>query len=442
MRIGTGSGRDRRGLAGRAVAILVAVALISACVGKDGSDDGGAGNAEKATLAFWTINLKKNFNGYVTDLITKYQAAHPGITIEWVDVPGADIATKLLSALASGDTPDVVNIDSTNLGPFADKLTDLGAYFDGAALADYQPGLVDSLRFNGTLRAIPWYNGGAPVGIYNMDIMSKVGFDRASPPKSYDDVLRLAQSVYDKTQVYGTNALPSFVSGQWSILAYEGITMLSPDKQKAAFNTPEAAAVLAKYKKAYDAHAIAPGSVSQNVRAFEQTLDNRKIAFQADAFPFVLTSLEKNAPNIYKNVVVTKAPTTKDGKYLLLSQQTFAIPAASKHRAAAANFVKYLTNGENQLAFCKLVAIYPSTVSTTKDAFFTASTDTSPIGQARKVILAELPDLVDGRLGTGKDAQLSEALSNQVRAYLSGSVSAEQALSAAAEAWDKALAAK
>lgn len=441
MRIRPSTVRSLRGLAGRAVAVVAAVALTAACVGNSASN-GEAGDAEKATLTFWTINLKKNFNTYITDLISKYQATHPGVTIEWVDVPGADIATKLLSAIASGDAPDVVNIDSNNLGPFTDKLADLGPYFDEAALADYQPGLLESLRFNGTLRAIPWYNGGAPVGIYNMEIMKKAGFDPASPPKSYDDVLRLAQSVYDKTRVYGTNALPSFVSGQWSILAYEGVQMLSPDKQKAAFNTPEAAAVLTKFKKAYDSHAIAPGAVSPDVRAFPQTLDNGKIGFQADAFPFVLTSLEKNAPNVYKNVAVTTAPTTKDGKYLLLSQQTFAVPAASQQQAASAEFIKYITNGENQLAFCKLVAIYPSTVSTTKDAFFTDGTDTSPIGQARKVILSELPNLVDGRLGTGKDAALSDSLSNQVRSYLTGSASAEQTLAAAAAAWDKELAAK
>lgn len=416
--------------------------LLTACVGNGAADKGGAGDADKATLAFWTINLKKNFNDYITAMIGKYQAGHPGITVEWVDVPGADVATKLLSAIAGGDAPDVVNIDSNNLGPFAGKLSDLSAYFDAQAVADYQPGLLNSLRLNGKLRAIPWYNGGAPVGVYNMQIMSKVGFNPQSPPTSYDQVLQLAESVYAKTHIYGTNALPSYVSGQWSILAYEGIPMLGADKQKAAFNTPVAAAVLDKFKKAYDGHAIAPGSISPDVRAFPQTLDNGKIAFQADAFPFVLTSLQKNAPTTYKNIAVTKAPTTKDGKYLLLGQQTFAVPAGSKHQAAAADFIKYVTNSENQLAFCKLVPIYPSTISTTKDPFFTQGTDDSAIGQARKVIVSELPDLVDGMLGTGKDAQLSDELSNQVRAYLRGSVTADQALSTAAAAWDKALAAK
>jgi putative chitobiose transport system substrate-binding protein len=430
----------RTAIAARAVALLATAALTAGCLGSGGTDSGDAGDTEKATLTFWTINLKKNFNDYITGLIASYKSSHPGVEIEWVDVPGEDIATKLLAAIAGGEAPDVVNIDSSNLGPFADKLANLGVYFDQAALADYQPGLLESLRLNGTLRAIPWYNGGAPVGVYNTDLVSKAGFDPAKPPATYDEVLRLAQAVHDKTGVYGTNVIPSYVSGVWNVLEYEGVPMLSDDKRSAAFNTPVAAAVLAKFKKAYDARAIAPGAVSADVRAFPQTLDNGRIAFLADAFPFVLTSLEKNSPNIYKKLAVTKAPATKDGKYLLLGQQTFAIPASSKNQAAAAEFIKFVTNGKNQLEFCKLVPIYPSTVSSTKDAFFTRSTDTSPVGQARKVILSELPNLVDGELGTGKDAALSDALSNQVRSYLRGSVTAEQALTVAAATWDKGLA--
>lgn len=443
MRIHRSRPRGLRRLGWKAAAVATATALLlSGCVGGGSEGSGGEGDTQTATLKFWTINLKKNFNDYITNLIDTYKSSHPGISVDWVDVPGADIATKLLSSIASGDVPDVVNIDSNNLGPFADKLADLGKYFDQAALADYQPGLLGSLKYDGTLRAIPWYNGGAPVGVYNMDVMSKAGFDPAKPPANYDEVLALAQKTYDKTKVYGTNALPSWVSGVWNIPGYEGVEMLDAGKTKAALNNPAYAAVLTKFKKVYDAHGLAPGSVSSDVRAFPQTLDNGKIGFQADAFPFVLTSLEKNSPNVYKKLAVTKAPATKDGKYLLLGQQTFAVPAASKNQAAAADFIKYVTNGANQLAFCKLVPIYPSTVSTTKDPFFTASTDTSPVGQARKVILAELPNLVDGEQATGKDAELSEALSNEVRAYMRGSGSAQDALSKAAAAWDKVLTAK
>lgn len=434
-----------RTIALRFAVVLIAVTMLaSACVSTGGGSNagGGSGSTTQADLTFWTINLKKNFNDYITGLITSYQKAHPGIHITWVDVPGADIATKLLSAVASGDVPDVVNIDSPNLGPFADKMADLSKFLPRSALADYQPGLLNSLRDNGKLAAIPWYNGGAPVGLYNMNIMSKVGFNPASPPTDYQQVLTLAQQVYDKTKVFGTNEIPSYVNGETAVLSYQGVPLLSADKKTAAFDNAAGIGVLNQFKQAYDRHAIAPGAVSADTRNFPQTLDNQQIAFQADSFPFVLTGLRTNSPSVYQHIAVTKAPTTKDGDYLLLGQQTLAVPAASKHQAAAADFVKFVTDGANQLAFCKLVPIYPSTVSTTKDPFFTDITDTSPLGQARKVIVEELPKLVDGELGSGKDAELSDDLSKAVRSFMQGSTSASTALATAAGEWNKALAAQ
>ena len=51
--------------------------------------------------------------------------------------------------------------------------------------------------------------------------------------------------------------------------------------------------------------------------------------------------------------------------------QTFAVPAKSKHPKEAADFAFYVTNAANQLAFCKLVAIFPTTKKTLDDPFFT-----------------------------------------------------------------------
>ena len=37
------------------------------------------------------------------------------------------------------------------------------------------------------------------------------------------------------------------------------------------------------------------------------------------------------------------------------------VPTASKNHEAAIKFANYVTNDDNQLAFCKLVSIFPST---------------------------------------------------------------------------------
>ncbi|MCG5220812.1 ABC transporter substrate-binding protein [Streptosporangium sp. KLBMP 9127] len=389
-------------------------------------------------VEFWTINLKKNYSDYITGLISQYQKEHPKVTVNWVDVPGQDMATKLLAAVASGDVPDAVNIASLDLGRFTPSLSPLDEHIKPADLADFQPNLVEPLRVDGKLYAVPWYNGGAPVAIYRKSVMAKAGFDEKAPPKTYDEALALADKVYDKTKVYGSNDIPG--QSAPALLAYYGVKLLSDDKKTAAFNTPETVQILERFKQSYEKHGLAPGTVSKDVRNFPQSLENGQLAFQASANAAVLLNIQKNAPDVYEDLAVTEPVRTGTGGYLLNAQQAFAIPKASKHRRAAAEFIKFFTNGANQLAFCKLVPIYPSTISSTKDPFFTETGGDDPMTVARRVIVKGLPQLEYGALGTVKDTELNEYLAEEIRAHLQDRKSAKEALDAAEKRWNDALA--
>ncbi|GAA0934241.1 sugar ABC transporter substrate-binding protein [Nonomuraea longicatena] len=411
--------------------------LTTGCVaGTTGASESSASDQPfEGEVEFWTINLKKNYSAYIDGLIAAYQKQHPKVTVNWVDVPGTESATKLLAAVASGDVPDAVNVNSIELGRFVPSLEPLDAYFGTAELADFQPNLVEPLRTGGKLYAVPWYNGGAPVAMYRKSVMGKVGFDPEKPPTSYDEALALADKVHDQAKVHGFNALPDH-----NTLRYYGIELISADKKKAAFNTPDALAVLEKFKKSYDAEGIAPGAVSKDTRNLPQTLDNGQIAFKATANAAELLNLQKNAPDVYQDLAVTPPVRMKEGGYLLLAQQAFAIPRASKQKKAAAEFIKYFTNGVNQLAFCKIVPIYPSTVSSAKDPFFTDVTGSDPMSVARSVIVKGLPELKYVPIGTAKDAELGELLSEEVRAFITGTKTAKEALDTAEKRWNDALA--
>lgn len=411
--------------------------LVSGCVA--GTSSQGVAVADdqpfEGEVEFWTINLKKNYSDYITGLIGEYQKQHPKVTVKWVDVPGQESATKLLAAVASGDVPDAVNISSLDLGRFAPSLAPLDGHFTSADLADFQPNLVEPLRVDGKLYAVPWYNGGAPVAMYRKSVVAKADFDEKAPPKSYDEALALADKVYGATEVNGMNAIPDH-----NALRYYGIKLLSDDKKTATFNTPEAVAILEKFKKSYDAHGIAPGAVSKDIRNLPQTLENGQIAFKATANAAELLNIQKNAPEVYQDLVVTEPVRMSTGGFLLLAQQAFAVPNASKHKKAAAEFIKFFTNGANQLAFCKIVPIYPSTVSSTKDPFFAGSAGEDPMAVARSVIVKGLPELEYTPIGTAKDAELGELLSEEVRAFLTGTKSAKEALDTAEKRWNDALA--
>ncbi|NUR85887.1 MAG: sugar ABC transporter substrate-binding protein [Nonomuraea sp.] len=415
----------------------LALSLLTAgCVAgtSTGGTDAASDQPYEGQVEFWTINLKKNYGDYVNGLIAAYQKQHPKVTIKWVDVPGQESATKLLAAVASGAVPDLVNVSSIELGRFVPSLTPLDDLLKPEDLADFQPNLVEPLRTGGKLYALPWYNGGAPVAMYRKSVVSKAGFDAAAPPKTYDEALALGDKVHDETKVYGSNIIPDH-----NVLRYYGIELLSADRKRAAFNTPQAVQVLEKFKKSYGG-GIAPGAVSKDIRNLPQTLENEQVAFKPTANAAELLNVQKNAPDVYKDLVVTEPVQMSTGNYLLLAQQAFSIPKASTHKKAAAEFLKYVTNGANQLAFCKIVPIYPSTISSTKDAFFTQGGDGDAMSAARQVIVKDLPKLEYKPIGTSKDAELGEYFAEQVRAFLTGTKSAKEALDTAEQQWNDALA--
>ncbi|HLQ82066.1 MAG TPA: extracellular solute-binding protein, partial [Bacillota bacterium] len=152
---------------------------LASCVGEGGAPTtapkGAATGPVEGRVEFWTINLRKNFQMYFEDLISTFESENDGVTVEWVDVPGKDMTAKYLSAIASGKVPDVINVDSKNLGQLNATLAGLDDVYSDDDLSIFQPGLVDGLRVDNTLKGIPWYNSGTRICMYRKSTMDKIG---------------------------------------------------------------------------------------------------------------------------------------------------------------------------------------------------------------------------------------------------------------------------
>ncbi|MEV5965655.1 sugar ABC transporter substrate-binding protein [Kribbella sp. NPDC051952] len=419
-------------------ALVLALPLaLSACV--SGSPAGGddpkqSGDAYSGDVEWWTINLQKNYGPDIQKWIDAYQKEHPKVKINWVDVPGQDINTKLLAAIASGKVPDVVNFTSATTGLFAGSMSDLNGLFSKDDVAAYLPNLADPLVADGKRIAIPWYNGGTSLAFYNKDLLAKAGFDPAKPPATYDAALALAKSYHDATGKSATNFM-----AYSSVVQANGIPLLSEDGKTAAFNTPETIALVEKFKTAFSSGAIAPGSLSTDQRNLPQSLENKQIAFNPAAVSSTLLNIQKNSPAVYGSIVVGPPVVGADGKFYMPGQQVMGIPAKSDNQAAAAAWLKYVAAPEQQLALCKLVPIYPSSVKALADPFFTQIAGNTPADQARKVLLQTFKNSVDASMGSGNDDQLRQLFDDQIRAYMSGTKTVKEALDAAEKAWNDTL---
>ena len=163
-------------------------------------DNQTASSGEDVTLEFWTIDLKAAFGDFFNDMIAQYESENPGVKINWTDVPYADIQSKLVTAVAGGTAPDVVNLNTQ----FALTLAGQGALVDLSKEATdeqksiYIKDLWDSATIGDSAYAFPWY-ASPDIMFYNQSLFDKAGMEI---PTTFDEALDEAEEFYNKTGAY------------------------------------------------------------------------------------------------------------------------------------------------------------------------------------------------------------------------------------------------
>ena len=137
-----------------------------------------------------------------------FEASHPGVKIEYVDVASQDYAVKTTTMLEGGDTSDVFMIKEI------DNLINWQAQGFAAPLADYIAAGYDMSGFVGTevnyavdgvQYAIP-FRSDFWVLFYNKDLFDAAGVEVPTNDMTWDQYAELAKKMTDKDKgIYGTH---------------------------------------------------------------------------------------------------------------------------------------------------------------------------------------------------------------------------------------------
>lgn len=401
----------------RFAAITLALSVLTAC----------APSGPKK-LEFWTLQLKPAFTDYVEGLIAEFEKQNPGIDVEWVDLPGSAIEQKALSAVTGGTPPDVINLNPQ----FATKLAESGALLalddriPAETLDDYFPSALDATRIDGKLYGVPWYLS-TTVSFYNGELLS----DR---PSTY-------QALAKKKLKGAMSFLPNFGDSNrlLELMALDGVTLLSPDKKHAAFDTPEGRESFRFWVGLFRDKTLPVEALS---------LDNREIVdrFQAGqsaalaAGPQFLKLIKENAPQLYPKLAVGPQFAGRSGK-VGVGVMNLVVPANSDQPEDAVALATFVTNAANQLAFAKLVPILPSAKEAAKDPFFTQLPEAPTLeDRARKIAAEQLERAVLLVPPMPHHNELAKALNQALQKAALGQMEPDAALAEAAAEWDRILA--
>ncbi|MDR7602776.1 MAG: extracellular solute-binding protein, partial [Armatimonadota bacterium] len=224
----------------RAVGVVIALFLLAASV---------RAGTPGISLEFWTISLRPFFTNYITELIRTYEGQNPGVRVHWVDQPVGAVVQKLLSSLAAGAPPDVVNLNVPMAAELAQQegLLALDGLLRPEDRTRYFEGMLGSFRIGGRIYGLPWYVA-PPVVAYNGEIWRRAGLDPDRPPRTTDELITYAKRIKDHTGLYGfmpnvngTNLLQRFQEAGLPIL----------EDRRAVFNSPRHVQELEKWVRLF-----------------------------------------------------------------------------------------------------------------------------------------------------------------------------------------------
>lgn len=400
---------------------LAAGLSLAACGSDDKAQSSAAAGEITGEISFQTWNLKAGFKDYFEGVISDFEAKYPGTTVKWIDQPADGYADKLSADAAAGTLPDVINIDAGTGYPLAASghLLNLSKE-DPEAKSLYMEEAWNALDWKALdgVYAYPWYLNTGPA-LFNTALFEKAGLDPKKLPTNYDELFTQANEMAktakgDFAMIGNTPIIEHF--GMY------GVELMNEDQTEFTLNNEKGVEFVTRYKELYDNGGLLPEALSQNYTGVDDNFQSARIAYMPGS-AYNIEQIRDSAPSVYKTLEFTKAIYDTHPNMFV---QSVAVNAKSKNQATAMEFAKWVTNGENQLAFAKEVNIFPSSAGTLDDSYFKES-DGTDVGDVRVLAAEQLKDAVVYSPAAWTEPMKAE-LREQIAQALMGDKSVQQAL--------------
>lgn len=401
----------------------------------------GCGKKDEGTvIEFWTLQLSPVFDDYFNNLISRYETENPEVKIRWIDLPYDAAVQKLLASVAAGNPPDVVNLSSD----FLAKFYSLNAFVNFTEHVSYDSlqnlfleNALSNCTFNESVIALPWYLNTYAV-LFNKSHIKEAGFNENDIPQTYEQVAAFTKAYKDSTgkfALFWNIGKDSFLP---MLLESEGISMTDEKIKKATFNSPEGIEIISKWVELYKNGYLPRETVIQTGTSIIEPFQSGQVAMVLTG-PVFLRMIRDNAPVIYEQTGIAPAIKGKTGSHELAAM-SLSVLGKSRYKKEAVDFILYVLNSENQLAFSKLTTTFPSVKEALEDDFF-STTDGSLETEARVMGAKELPNAKRLTMFYRHPQydKLKDTFEEALQSAFLGRRSVKDALNRAAVQWNKIL---
>lgn len=271
-------------------------------------------------------------------LAKEFDDLRDDVTVVYRQVSFDDVISEALRAYATGQAPDIINLDNPNHAAFASRgvfldLTDRFEASDVIHPEDFFEGPMAAISWEGRYYGLP--KGTDTLGLYyNADLFEKAGI--TEPPQTWDELLDAARKLNDPASgVYGlTFSARANENGTFQFLPWVQMKGANFD----SINTDGAVEALTFWKTF-----LAEGLSSPDVLTQSQTEStNTFIAGNAAMAVTGNWEINRMASDTNFNWGVTMLPTPEDGqRSSALGGWTWGVFETTKSPDAAYDFLEY-----------------------------------------------------------------------------------------------------
>ena len=337
-----------------------------------------ANAAAKTATVWWAQGFIAEEDASFRNMVAAYEKSS-GNTIDYSIVPFAPLNQKVISALTSGDVPDLISVDGSDRrivpqNAWLDKLVDMTDVVDMQKSRYHPTALLATRYYNNVekkrgIYLAPYKTNVCPFHVWN-SLVEKAGYRLSDAPKTWDafwDFFKpMQQKLRDKGMrgVYALGLQPTTTGpndGNYLfhgfLIAYGGKDILTSDG-KPHLDDPRVREAVIKaltyiataYKEGY----VPPGAVSWNDADDNNAFHAKQMIMDFDGTISTELALYHKKEE-YEDIVTMGLP-RDNADNLLPSQLAIGggfIPKGAKNVEVAKDFAKYVIQPEVANAYLK-----------------------------------------------------------------------------------------
>jgi len=304
---------------------------------------------EQITITYWhTYNSESNENKVLNEVvIPAFEKKYPNIKINAVVQPYDGLHDSLVTAVASGTTPDIMRMDIIWTPEFAKlgALEPLDEYEGFAELRDsvFRGNLATNI-YDGKHYGLP-LDTNTQIVIYNPEFLAAAGL--SAPPKTFDEFVQYLKTFNGKDGKYGL-ALNS--TSAWQMLPFFwslGGKITNDDYTQATgyLNSDASVAALETLFNLYKEGALAPTMLGEQPSTWE--------GYKAGLYgavlegPWFFSAMMNDLGDKMQGGLLPAGP---GGSLSVVGGENIVMFKTAKHKDAAWKFIQFVLSDEAQEA--------------------------------------------------------------------------------------------